>query len=455
MSPVAIKTSERSSASTKPKQPTPSNYIPTLVSVDPSRPGEEQANIHTRWHPDIPCVATVPVGKPFRVECLDYSGSQVSNDDSADDVVHLNHDSDHHLSGPFYVPNAQPGDVLEIEILDVTPFPDHNWGYCITAPGLGSLDDVQAETLVTKSIWDFYGNETSSRHVPHVSFQGRPHAGVIGTAPSYAVLADWTKRESELDSLTAGKAGVSLPKTSGAYVGQELDDELRERIYREGARTSPGREHGGNIDIGLATRGSRMYLPVYIPGASVSVGDTHFCQSDGEPTTAIEMAGIVTLRINVIPQGVKKLCLKSPMYRTSPSEPVYRDRLCFTGLSVTADGAQTDQNGLLAYRNAAFQAIEYLQSFGYTREQAYILLSAAPIDSRVVATANRPNFVVSLGIPTEIFDFDILPKIGTGRGEGEGEGDWELSRRRRTIKGPALPSAVITNGAANGFAHEH
>ncbi|WVQ84174.1 hypothetical protein IAT38_006321 [Cryptococcus sp. DSM 104549] len=419
-----------------------SHEIPTLVKVDPSQPGETQANIHTRWHPDIPCVATLPINSPFRVECLDYSGSQVRNDDNADDIVHLDHDSDHHLSGPFFVPGAMPGDVLEIEILDVVPYPEHNWGYCITSPGLGSLDVEGEETKITKSIWDFYGNETSSRHVPHISFHGRPHAGVLGTAPSHELLADWTKREGELQESSKGKAGISMPQTKGAYVGQDLDEELRAKIYREGARTSPGREHGGNIDIGLATRGSTMYLPVYIPGASLSVGDTHFCQSDGEPTTAIEMAGIVTLRVNVIPGGIAELCMKSPMYRTSASEMMYRDKLCFTGLSVEADGSQSNQGGLLAYRNAAFQAMEYLQKFGYTREQAYIILSAAPIDSRVVATANKPNFVVSLGLPTEIFHFDILPRSPSRaalRKEKEGDG------RRMLIEGPAVPS-VLVNG---------
>ncbi|WWC59393.1 uncharacterized protein I303_101948 [Kwoniella dejecticola CBS 10117] len=424
------------------------NDIPTLVTVDPSQPGETQANIHTRWHPEIPCVATIDVGKPFRVECLDYSGSQVHNDDNADDIVHLDHDSDHHLSGPFFVPGSQPGDVLEIEILDVQPFQHHNWGYCVTAPGLGSLDDhddPDRETKVTKSIWDFFGNETSSRHVPHVSFQGRPHPGVLGTAPSHELLEEWKKRESELEVATAGAAGCSLPKSRGAYVGQDISDELRQRIYTEGARTSPGREHGGNIDIGLATRGSKMYLPVYIPGASLSVGDLHFCQSDGEPTTAIEMAGIATLRVNVIPQGVRQLCMRSPMFRTSPTEPIYRDKICFTGLSVDRNGKQTDQHGLLAYRNAAFQAIEYLESFGYTREQAYILLSAAPIESRVIATANRPNFVISLGIPTEIFEFDISP-----RREGISDGE-----KKRVIQGPAVPSVTVNGKIANGFKHEH
>lgn len=52
------------------------------------------------------------------MECIDYSGGQVTNDDCADDVLDLDHDSDHHLSGPFHVPGAEPGDVLEIDILE-------------------------------------------------------------------------------------------------------------------------------------------------------------------------------------------------------------------------------------------------------------------------------------------------------------------------------------------------
>lgn len=135
----------------------------------------------------------------------------------------------------------------------------------MTLPGMGSLDEPDAPPRVTKTIWDFHGVETSSRHVPHVSFHGRPHPGVIGTAPSAEVLAQWTKRESELaqrlEAQGGGReAGVSLPKSRGAYVGQDLDPELREKIYREGARTSPGREHGGNIDIASLVRGSKVYL---------------------------------------------------------------------------------------------------------------------------------------------------------------------------------------------------
>lgn len=81
---------------------------------------------------------------------------------------------------------------------------------------------------------------------------------MVGTAPSQELLDKWNEREGK--AAAEGAEGLSLPKVSGAYVGQELDPELRERIYREGARTAPGREHGGNIDIGSLTRGSKMYL---------------------------------------------------------------------------------------------------------------------------------------------------------------------------------------------------
>lgn len=121
------------------------------------------------------------------------------------------------------------------------------------------------------------------------------------------------------------------------------------------------------------------------------------------------MSGIVTLRVNLIRGGVSDLHLKAPMYLSSPTEPLYGEKLVFTGLSTRHDGTQTDCSGIQSYRNAAFSVIDYLGQFGYTREQVYILLAVAPIETRVVATANKPNFIVSIGVPLEIFDFDIRP----------------------------------------------
>ncbi|KAI5477608.1 Acetamidase/Formamidase [Pseudohyphozyma bogoriensis] len=392
--------------------PTYGAPIPTLVTVDPTVSGQEQANLHTRWHPDIPSICAIELDKAFKVECMDWAGCQIKNDDCADDVLDLDHDRDHHLSGPFEVPGAQPGDALAVDILDIQPHPKSPWGYCFTQPGLGSLDHPAEEPVkVAKSIWDFVGVEASSRHVPHVSFHARSHPGVIGTAPSAELLAEWVKRESGLQA-RASSHGVelaSLPTPHGAYVGQELDPKLRKKIYEEGARTGPARETGGNIDVASLVRGSRIYLPVSVPGAKLSIGDLHFCEADGEPTTAIEMSGVATLRVNLIKNGVDKLGLKQPMYITSPSEAKYPRQVVFQGTSVDHLGTQTDRDGLTAYQNASWNAMAYLQKFGYTREQSYILMSAAPMETKIIATANRPNMTVSVGIPTDIFDFDIMP----------------------------------------------
>lgn len=311
--------------------------------------------------------------------------------------------------------------VVGVLTVSVEPFPDHAWGYSVVAPGLGSLDHPDYTTRYVKSIWDFDGPFTSSRHVPGVRFVGRPHPGVVGTAPSHELLRQWNERESRC---VAGDA--DLPCRNGAYVGQTLQQDVGDRIYAEGARTSPAREHGGNIDIGGLVGGSKLYLvspvrrrlcfapirkltsePVYVPGAKLSFGDCHFSIGDGEPTTAIEMAGIVTFKVNILPARAFKI--SSPAYLTSPSKPQYGERLVFTGLSASGD-QQSSMDGMTAYRNAAFQAIDHLVKHGFSREQAYILLAVAPIETRIVATANRPNMTVSLGLPLGIFDVDIRPR---------------------------------------------
>ena len=82
-------------------------------------------------------------------------------------------------------------------------------------------------------------------------FAGISHPGLIGTAPSPELLATWNKREGEL--IAAHKNAVPAvafpPEPKGAYVGQDLPKQTLDKIYNEGARTIPGREHGGNCDV--------------------------------------------------------------------------------------------------------------------------------------------------------------------------------------------------------------
>jgi formamidase len=84
------------------------------------------------------------------------------------------------------------------------------------------------------------------------------------------------------------------PNKQGALLGRLSASENKakwEQVASEGARTIPPREHGGNCDIKNISRGSRVYFPVYVDGAKLSLGDIHFSQGDGEISFcgAIEM----------------------------------------------------------------------------------------------------------------------------------------------------------------------
>nr|ACF84201.1 unknown [Zea mays] len=70
------------------------------------------------------------------------------------------------------------------------------------------------------------------------------------------------------------------------------------KVANEAAKTIPGRENGGNCDIKNLSRGSKVYLPVFVEGANLSTGDMHFSQGDGEVSFcgAIEMSGFLELK---------------------------------------------------------------------------------------------------------------------------------------------------------------
>jgi formamidase len=81
----------------------------------------------------------------------------------------------------------------------------------------------------------------------------------------------------------------------------------------------------------------------------------------------------------------------------------------FEGLSVDDDGNQHYLDVTIAYRQACLNAINYLKNFGYSGEQAYTIISTAPVEGRVSGVVDIPNACVSLYIPTSIFEFDIRP----------------------------------------------
>jgi len=316
------------------------------------------------------------------------------------------------------VEGAEPGDALVVDILDVTPFPQMPWGYTgiFELNNGGGLFAREFDSKACKAIWDFEGIYATSRHIPGVRFAGVSHPGLIGTAPSQELLETWNERECGLIAQHPNSVPpvAFAPEPIGAYVGQDLPADIMKKIAKEGARTIPGREHGGNCDIKNLSRGSRCYFPVFVKGANFSVGDLHFSQGDGELSFcgAIEMAGIVTFKTSIIKGGIEKFALKQPIFLPSPIDPLYSAKLVFEGISVDyhGDGKQYNMDATVAYKQAALNAIAYLMKIGYTREQAYLLLSAAPVESHVGAVVDSPNACVTLALPLGIFEHDILPK---------------------------------------------
>ncbi|MFD6163072.1 formamidase [Nocardia sp. NPDC060256] len=383
---------------------------------------EQQLVGHNRWHPDIPAAVTVKPGDEFRVHVREWFDGAIHNDDSAEDVLNAPLSTVHCLSGPFAIEGAQPGDLLIVDILDIGPIPQEDsgplagqgWGYTgifATDNGGGFLTEHFPDAY--KAIWDFSGQTTTSRHIPGVQFTGMTHPGLMGTAPSAALLSKWNAREQALIATDPHRVPpLALPPEPRDAVLGTLSGAEFDRVAADAARTAPPRENGGNQDIKNFTRGSRVFYPVFVDGAHLSVGDLHFSQGDGEITFcgAIEMGGFIDLRVDLIKNGMELYGVsENAIFVPGNSGPNYSEYLAFSGTSVTLDGEQRYLDSQLSFERACLHAIDYLTKFGYTPEQAYLLLGAAPIEGRFSGVVDIPNSCATVYIPTAIFDFPITP----------------------------------------------
>ncbi|PKI71295.1 hypothetical protein CRG98_008295 [Punica granatum] len=409
-----------------------------IIPIDvKKKPWEQKLPLHNRWHPEIPPVAEVTSGEVFRVEMVDFSGGGITRDYSAEDIKHANPSIVHYLSGPIRVHDsdgvpAKPGDLLAVEICNLGPLPGDEWGYTATFDrenGGGFLTDHFP--CATKAIWYFEGIYAYSPHIPGVRFPGLTHPGIVGTAPSVELLKIWNERERKLQEegletfklceVLHSRPLANLPSTRGCVLGKIKEGTPEwERIANEAARTIPGRENGGNCDIKNLSRGSKVYLPVFIEGANLSTGDMHFSQGDGEVSFcgAIEMSGFLELKCEIIRGGMKEYLTPmgptplhvNPIFEIGPVEPRFSEWLVFEGISVDESGRQHYLDASVAYKRAVLNAINYLCKFGYSKEQMYLLLSCCPCEGRISGIVDSPNAVATLAIPTAIFDQDIRPK---------------------------------------------
>ena len=144
-------------------------------------------------------------------------------------------------------------------------------------------------------------------------------------------------------------------------------------IGRDGARTVPARENGGNHDIKNFTSGSRVFYPVHVPGALFSGGDLHFSQGDGEITFcgAIEMGGFIDFHVDLIKGGMETYGVtNNPIFMPGNVEPRYSEFVTFIGIGVDHETDTHHYNdATVAYRNACLNAVDYLRSSATRRRR--------------------------------------------------------------------------------------
>lgn len=360
------------------------------IRIDRSRPlaGEPRTG-HNRWHPDVPPVIRAAPGETVCLETRDALDGQVTPASRAEDLLDVDPGRTHPLTGPVHVEGAEPGDLLAVEVLEVTPA---DYGFGVETRDFGMLRQrLPGPFLAHFTLAD---GVATSPQLPGVRIPGTPFMGVMGVAPDHQYL-DWV-REYE-----AGLAatGLSPTRPQGAVPEAAAD----------GLGTVPPRSNGGNLDIKQLTAGATLYLPVFVPGALFSAGDAHFAQGDAECVTGLEMQATLYCRFGLEKGAAGRRGITDPQlvrhdYHAPPEIAVPKAFFATTGQSYVADGSSPYERIDTAAANALSNMIDHLVAeHGYTQEQAYMICSLV-VDLRLSQAVNRPNFTVTAVLPTHVFE---------------------------------------------------
>ena len=300
---------------------------------------------HFGWDHSIPPVARIAPGETIEFECVDASGGQLSARSTVVDVATLDFGKVNPVTGPVFIDGAEPGDALKVTVGEFRP---SGFGWTANIPGFGLLADEFRDAALKLWSYDRTAREpavfSSIARVPL-----KPFAGTIGLAPA----------EPGLHSVV------------------------------------PPRRMGGNLDIRDLGSGTVLYLPVEVPGALFSVGDTHAVQGDGEVCgTAIESPMNVVLTFEV----EKGANLDTPRF-TTPG-PVTR-HLDAKGYEVTTGIGPDLMEGA---RSAVMRMIDLLsRRHGMSPVDAYMLCSVCA-DLRISEIVDVPNWVVSFYFPRVVLE---------------------------------------------------
>src|SRR6056297_4335151 len=96
------------------------------VDVDSAPDDQPGPNPFNRWHPDIPAVVEADPGESMRLEALDWTGGQITDNDDANEVRDVDLTQVHYLAGPVHINGAEPGDLLKVDFHDMGPLNDRS-----------------------------------------------------------------------------------------------------------------------------------------------------------------------------------------------------------------------------------------------------------------------------------------------------------------------------------------
>lgn len=333
---------------------------------------------HNRWHPDLAPAVTVVPGAELTLLTEDGLAGQLTRESTHAACATIDLGLGHPLAGPVEVTGAEPGDVLEVEFIE---YLSADFGVTAVIPGFGFLPDRFPEPFLVK--WEIENGVARSGELPGVAVRAEMFAGVVGVAPSRRRMEDIRRREERI-------------RERGGPVADLSPESAVPQSAADGLRTIPPREIGGNLDIRHLIAGSRLYLPVDVPGALLSIGDLHFAQGDGEVCgTAIEVAGSVTVRLHLHRDHARRS--RFPSFET-PARPG-RASFATTGIPVD-DGMDLT----VAVREALTAMIDYLvATHGLAPVAAYALCSAV-VDLRLSEVVDVPYPLVAALLPLDVFE---------------------------------------------------
>jgi acetamidase/formamidase len=293
---------------------------------------------HSRWNRALPPRLYIAPGDTVHLECVDSSGAQVHPKMNLAEFLKIDRGLIHALTGPIFVEGAEPGDVLQVDVLEVS---HKGWGWSSVISGLGFL----TERFTEPYFFPWQLEESVSRSLAPALVPLRPFCGVMGVAPAE-------------------------------------DGEIR---------TRPPGVFGGNMDVRELSNGATLYLPVLNAGALFSCGDAHAAQGDGEVCiNGIECPADVTLRLHLH----KQRRLAGPMIESAASTEGVDSEAWIV--------VESAPDAIAAAQAVTSRMIDLLRDrWGFSEVHAYLLCSVT-MNLRLSQVVNEPMFTVSAAIPKRV-----------------------------------------------------